>query len=266
MTTLRFAAPALAALLALAPPSPACSLCGPWAGSRQTLRMHHVAAGAVLHGQLKNPRFDPRTDEGFTDFHVTTVLKDDPARGGRTTLTVPRYLPVIGNTPPDYLFFGTVTNGALDLSFGVPASPAVVAYLKAAAALDDKDPAKKLAFFFQHLDSADPTIAADAFVEFARASDAEILKAAGRFDPADCSRGTSCSPRRTGGRSPPPCSATRSGRTRSGSRRSARCGSSRRPAPRSAGPRCSGAVPGCCRTPTSPTKPSRTCGGGAGGT
>ena len=29
--------------------------------------------------QLKNPRFDPKTDDGFTDLHVTTVLKDDSA-------------------------------------------------------------------------------------------------------------------------------------------------------------------------------------------
>jgi len=183
MTATRSAA-ALAVLVALAPPAPACTFCGESLRARQTLRMHHAAARAVLHGQLKNPRFDPKTDGGFTDFHVGTVLKDDPARGGRTTLVVPRYLPAIGNTPPDYLFFCTVTNGALDLTFGVPASPAVVEYLKAAAALDDKDPAKKLGYFFTHLDSSDPTVAADAFVEFARASDAEILKAAGRFDPA----------------------------------------------------------------------------------
>lgn len=175
---------ALAALLTLDQPSPACSLCGPWASTRQTLRMQHAAAGVVLHGQLKNPRFDPKTDNGFTDFHVGTVLKDDAARGGRSTITVPRYLPVIGNTPPDYLFFGTVTNGTLDLSFGLPASPSVVDYLKAAAAIDDKDPARKLGYFFKHLDSPDPTIAADAFIEFARASDAEILKAAGQFDAA----------------------------------------------------------------------------------
>src|SRR5262249_8038523 len=81
-------------------------------------------------------------------------------------------------------FFGAATNGTLDLSFGVPASPAVVEYLKAAAALDDKDPAKKLGFFFKHLDSTDSTIATDAFVEFAPASDAELLKAAGPFDVA----------------------------------------------------------------------------------
>jgi hypothetical protein len=77
-----------------------------------------------------------------------------------------------------------VANGGLDPSYGVPAPAAVVEYVKAAAALDDSDPAKRLGFFFRHLSSADPTIAADAFAEFARAPDAEILKAAPGFDPA----------------------------------------------------------------------------------
>lgn len=180
MTALRSAA-ALAALVGLAPPAPACTFCGENLRSRQTLRMQYAAANAVLHGQLKNPRFDPKTD-GATDFQVGTVLKDHAARGGRTALVVPRYYPVIGNTPPDYLFFGNAANGALDLAFGVPASPAVVEYLKGAAALDEKDAAKKLGYFFKHLDAADAAVATDAFVEFARASDGEILKAAGQFD------------------------------------------------------------------------------------
>ena len=80
---------------------------------------------------------------------MLTVLKDDPARKGRTTLTLPQYLPVIGNTPPDYLLFFAVNNGVLDPTHGIPAPAAVVQYLKAAAVLDDADPAKKLGFFFR---------------------------------------------------------------------------------------------------------------------
>src|SRR5207248_2143156 len=148
------------------------------------LRLHYAQAKAVLHGQLRNPRFDPKTDGGFTDLHVGIVLKDDPARGGRTVVTLPSYLPVVGSTPPDYLIFCGVANGGLDPAYGVAASSAVVEYLKGAAGLDDADPAKKLGYFFKHLASPDPVIAADAFFEFARASDTEILKAAGRFDPA----------------------------------------------------------------------------------
>jgi hypothetical protein len=146
--------------------------------------MHFAQAKAVLHGQLKNPRFDPRTDDGFTDLHVTTALKDDPARGGRGIIVLRTYLPVIANTPPDYLLFCNVANGALDPSYGIPATPAIVGYLKEAAKFDDADPAAKLAFFFKHLDSPDATIAADAFFEFARAADSDILKAAKFIDPA----------------------------------------------------------------------------------
>ena len=60
----------------------------------------------------------------------------------------------------------------------------MVDYLKAASKLDDTDAAAKLGFFFKHLDSTDPTIAADAFFEFARASDADIIKAAKQIDAA----------------------------------------------------------------------------------
>lgn len=175
---------AVVALLLAVPPAPACTFCGGSLRSKQTLRMHFAQAKAVLHGQLKNPKFDPTTDAGTTELHVTTVLKDDPARKGRAVLVIPRYLPVVGNTPPDYLMFCGVADGKLDPSYGLAAPPALVDYLKAAAALDDSDPAKKLGFFFQHLDAADPAIAADAFSEFARASDAEILKAAGQLDAA----------------------------------------------------------------------------------
>jgi hypothetical protein len=143
-----------------------------------------MSAKAVLHGQLKNPRFDPKTDEGFTDLHITAALKDDPARGAQVVITLRTYVPVVGNTPPDYLIFCGVTNGKLDLITGMPASAAVVDYLRGAAKLDDTDPVAKLGFFFKHLDSPDPTIAADAFFEFARATDTEILKAAKTFDAA----------------------------------------------------------------------------------
>lgn len=175
---------ALTGVLLLGTPAPACTFCDGSIRTRQTLRMHFAQAKLVVHGQLKNPRFDPATDAGTTDLHVGTVLKDDPARKNRPVLTIPRYLPVVGSTPPDYLLFCTTVDGNLDPAYGIAAPAAVVEYVKAAAALDDTDPAKKLGFFFKHLDAAEPTIAADAFSEFARATDPDILKAAGRFDAA----------------------------------------------------------------------------------
>jgi hypothetical protein len=180
---LRFAA-AFAALLLSANLAAACTFCGGDLRTRQTLRMHYASAKAVLHGQLKNPRFDPKTDDGFTDLQVSAALKDDPARGNQGVITLRSYLPVVGNTPPDYLIFCNVAGGKLDATFGVPSTPAVLDYLKGVAKLDDADAAAKLGYFFKHLDSADATVAADAFFEFARASDAEIVKAAKHFDAA----------------------------------------------------------------------------------
>jgi hypothetical protein len=183
---LRFAA-AILAFIAAALPADACTFCDGSFRTKQTLRMHFAQAKAVLHGQLKNPRFD-RDDNSYTDLHVSNILKDDPARGGQMVITIPQYLPVIGNTPSDFVLFCDVAKGKLDPVFGVPAPRAALDYLNAAAKLDDADPAAKLAFFFKHLDSTDATIAADAFYEFARAADSDILKAARQINPAKVRR------------------------------------------------------------------------------
>lgn len=174
----------LAAVLVVVAPASArtCPFCDGSLLSKQTLRMHFAEAKLVVHGRLMNPRFDPATDKGSTDLAIVSALKDTPARGNRTTLTLPRYLPVVGDTPPDYLLFCRVTDGALDPIHGVTATTAVIDYVKAATALDATDPAKTLGFYFKYLDSADPTLAADAFLEFARATDSEILKAVGQLD------------------------------------------------------------------------------------
>lgn len=174
---------AILALAMAAPLAAACTFCDGNIRAKQTLRLHYMAAKAVLHGQLKNPRFD-KDDNGFTDLHISSVLKDDPARGGRAVIVLRTYFPVVGNTPPDYLIFCNVANGTLDPTFGLPASSAIVEYLKAGAKLSDTDPVAKLTFFFKYLDSTDAAIAADAFFEFARASDADIIKVAKQLDAA----------------------------------------------------------------------------------
>jgi hypothetical protein len=183
MLTPRLAAVA-AAILVAAPPAFACTFCGESLRSKPTLRLHYSAAKVVVYGQLRNPRFDPATDIGFTDMHVTAVLKDDAFRNGQVVLTLREYLPVIGNTPPDYVVYFREEGGKLVKSHGLAAPARTVEYIKAAAVLPADDPVKRLAFFFRHLDSTDPAVAADAFHEFARAPDADILKAAGELKPA----------------------------------------------------------------------------------
>ncbi len=174
---------ALALVILTDPFAAACSFCGGLA-SRQTLREHFQRANYVAHGKLANPRFDPNGGRGTTEFRVGKVLKPDPAVGNRAVVVLPSYLPVIGDTPPDYLVFCSTAGGKLDPLHGVPATAAVTDYLLGAAKLDDKDAVARLEYFFKHLDSADPTVAADAFLEFGKASDAEIVKARTALDPA----------------------------------------------------------------------------------
>ncbi|MBN9121185.1 MAG: hypothetical protein J0I06_18875 [Planctomycetes bacterium] len=174
----------VAALVLLAPRSDACTFCGDNVRTRPTLRMQYAQSKAVLYGTLKNPRFDPKTDNGFTDLHISAALKDDPARGNQNVLTIRAYLPIIGDTPAEYVAFCGVAGGKLDYASGVGATPAVVEYLKGAAKLDTADAPTRLGYFFKYLGSPDAVVAADAFVEFARATDADIVKGAKRFDPA----------------------------------------------------------------------------------
>lgn len=175
----------LAVLILIAvPDAPACTFCNGPVRSQATLRMRYAAAKFVVQGTLKNPRFDPQTDRGYTDFHFTALLKDDPARKEQKSLTIPQYLPVIGETPTDYLLFCDLVEGKLEPLPGLSCRPAVLEYLKVASTIDDADSAKKLGFFFKHLDSADAAVASDAFLEFARASDVEILKASAQLDAA----------------------------------------------------------------------------------
>jgi hypothetical protein len=174
----------LIGLVAAATPGDACTFCGGDLRSRQTLRLHYTTAKAVYYGQLHNPQVDPKTDAGTTEFHITAAFKDDPSRNGKRVLIIPQYLPVIGNTPRDFVLFCSVVDGKLDPTFGLPATAALLDYLKGVAHLADSDLPARLNFYFNYLHSADATIAADAFFEFARAADTDILKAAKTFDPA----------------------------------------------------------------------------------
>src|SRR5262249_37309420 len=60
----------------------------------------------------------------------------------------------------------------------------VVEYLQGALALDKSNPAGNLEFFFKYLDSKDPEVARDAFLELARATDKELGQAAAKFSAA----------------------------------------------------------------------------------
>jgi hypothetical protein len=156
-------------------------ICGDQFAARQTLRQRYADAKLVLRGELRNPKANADGVGGTTEFHVTQTLKGDAAP---RMLLIPRYLPVIGQTPPDYFFFCTMTDGKVDPLHGLPATATLASYLSDAAKLDAKDARTAMAFFFKHLESSDETIALDAFLEIAKASDRDLIAAAAGFDRA----------------------------------------------------------------------------------
>ena len=172
-----------ALLLALSAigPAQACSFCGPGLAKQGTLREQSSKADAIVLGTLKNAKVGEDLRTGTTEFHFDDTVKTGPAFKTATMLMLPRYIP--GAAEPQILFFAVV-EGKPDVVSSVPGSPAVAAYLRAVAKLTGQPIAARLGFFFRHLDSTDATIAADAFAEFAKATDAEIALAKAEWKPA----------------------------------------------------------------------------------
>ena len=172
----------LLALIAV-PVAQACTYCDPSNLRLQTYRQEARTSKFVVVGTLANPRLVG--ENGVTDLNVEHVAKDDPALGGRKTLTLPRWVPVDAKKPPRLLVFFDVYDGKLDPFRAVTLrGTGMPAYLKAALALDDRDRVGSLLFYFRHLDDPAAVVAADAFLEFAKASDQEVGAVGPRLDPA----------------------------------------------------------------------------------
>lgn len=174
-------------LVCLRSPSPACSLCEGNAFQSPTLRQEAAlpVARLILHGSIANPRTAGGLT-GQTDFHIKTVLRDHPAVKGKTTVVLSRYLPINDpDQPPQYLLFCDVEGTKIDPYRGVLlGGPKTVEYVKKALQRSDRDPVANLAFFFAYLEDNDTEVARDAFLEFAKASDADIARVAPRLDAA----------------------------------------------------------------------------------
>lgn len=161
----------------------ACSYCDPGALKLQTLRQEARSSAFVVVGTLSNPRLIG--DKGVTDLGVEQVVKEAPTRGQQKTFALPRWSPVDPKNPPRMLVFFDVYEGKFDPFRGLQLRGTAVAdYLRGALALDDRDRTASLLFYFRHLDSADPDVAADAFLEFAKATDREVGAVGPKLDPA----------------------------------------------------------------------------------
>jgi hypothetical protein len=174
---------ALVSVLLVPFPVWACSFCGPPSG-RSTLREELAKAHAVLFGTLKNPQLgsDPRT--GTTEFHVTGALKPHAVVEKRAMIVLPKYLPTAAGSTGEAVVFFADRNGQPDALRTQTSNPALNTYLNGLAKLDPLDVTARLKYAFDHLDAADETVSGDAFLEFAKAGDADVLKAKAAYDPA----------------------------------------------------------------------------------
>jgi hypothetical protein len=181
---------AVVGLLAAAAAGRACSYCDGNVTLSPTFRQEAALSTArvILHGTIAKSRLSP-DGRGVSEFAVKTVLRSDPAVKDKKTLQVPRYLPLAAGETQDWLIFCDVDGSKVDPYRGVRIKgPATVAYVKKALAMGSKDPVANLAFYFGHLEDPDPEVSRDAFLEFAKASDASLALAAPRLS-ADKLRG-----------------------------------------------------------------------------
>src|SRR5689334_2788767 len=119
---MRWLGMALGAAVVLAGTAGACSLCESNLQSSPTFRQEAALpmARLILHGTIANPRTTGGGLSGQTDFQVKTVLRDHAAVKGKSTLVLPRYLPVNDKSnPPHYLLFCDVDGAKIDPYRGV---------------------------------------------------------------------------------------------------------------------------------------------------
>jgi hypothetical protein len=183
MTCRTWAILVVLAAAALPCPARACSLCYNIA-QVLTMRQEAEQAKLILYGSIANPRLAAGAG-GTSDLQIEVVLKSDPWLAGKKVVEIPRYIPVGDpKVPPRFLVFCDIFGNRLDPYRGVPARNATVAeYLKGALALDKRDTQAALLYFARYLEHADPEIARDAFLEFAKAGDQDVGRIAPRLSP-----------------------------------------------------------------------------------
>ena len=122
-------------------------------------------------------------DSFITEMKVDQVLKAHAALGKQKVIHIPRQVEVDPKKPLRLLvLFDVGKDGKLDPFAGIPIqSPDLVDYVAKALALDPKDKPAQLQFFFAHLETADPVLAADAWQELENADRKDLIKAASRF-------------------------------------------------------------------------------------
>jgi hypothetical protein len=184
MKRFRHLAPVVVAAALAFPGAPGytCSLCASLQ-DQKTFREDAALSKVILYGTITSSKLAPGGG-GESEFTITAKIKTDPLVGDKKVLKLSRYLPTDEKDPPRYLLFADVYKGELDFFRGTPVKSAeAVDYVKGAAALDPKDRAKVLRYYFDFLEHADKEIANDAFLEYAKATDKELGEVAPKLAP-----------------------------------------------------------------------------------
>src|SRR5262245_35224059 len=96
---------ALCGLLCLPSPASSCRLCVGNIQQMKTMRQDAAEAKLLLYGSLANPRL-AAGDTGSTDLRIEKVLKTHDFLGNKTTVGLPRYIPVQNpKDPPRFIVF-----------------------------------------------------------------------------------------------------------------------------------------------------------------
>lgn len=177
---------ALAAIVLAIPfPAAACSLCGP-AAKQTSLAFEFEQARVVVYGRLANPQLDlnAKSGGGTTEFHIERILKDDPAFPRQKMIVLSRYLPILdAKKPPHFVMFFRSPKESPEPYWGREiTSPALLQFV-ADLQRHRGEPADLLHFAAKHFDDADPQVALEAFLIFAKADDKLIAKTAGKLSP-----------------------------------------------------------------------------------
>jgi hypothetical protein len=175
-------------LLLVAAPARPCSICQLNFRQMSTFREEAGQCRLVLFGTVTSSSLDKATGpadvgKGVSQFEIKTVLKSDPWLGNKTSLEIPRYVPITDpKDPPKYLLFCDVSKDKLDIFRGTPVkSEAAVAYMKGMLAA--KGTAEVLRHCFDYLEHSDKELAADAYLEFAKATDGDIAGIGPKLSP-----------------------------------------------------------------------------------
>jgi hypothetical protein len=150
--------------------------------SRQpTFRQELANASIVVHGVLLESSKVNNTDEFITPFEIKSVIKKHAIIDKVKIINIPREINI---KREPMLVFGDVFKGTVDLYRAVPATEAIVPYMRKIVDLKGKKEVDCLRFYFDHLEDKEKEITEDAYREFGNADDKHLALLAKNL-PAD---------------------------------------------------------------------------------